>query len=67
MPRATLAAVVIGALARSANPRKLAPVQKVSRWEFAIAVVVLLAILVLDTLPAVILGGSSRSPLSSIG
>lgn len=56
LPWATLAAVVIHALWHSADPRKLAPVWKVARPEFWLALFVLLAVLVLDTLPAIILG-----------
>ena len=56
LPEATLAAIVIAALWHSANPRKLAPVWKVTRPEFWLAVVVLVAVLALDTLPAIILG-----------
>lgn len=56
LPWATLAAVVIHALWHSADPRKLAPVWRVTRQEFALAVVVLVAVLALDTLPAIILG-----------
>jgi sulfate permease, SulP family len=56
LPEATLAAVVIHALWHSANPRKLGPVWSVTRQEFALAVVVLFTVLVLDTLPAIILG-----------
>jgi SulP family sulfate permease len=56
LPEATLAAVVIHALWQSANPRKLAPVWRVSRQEFWLAVVVLFTVLTLDTLPAIILG-----------
>jgi MFS superfamily sulfate permease-like transporter len=56
LPEATLAAIVINALWHSANPRKLAPVWKVTRVEFWLAVVVLVAVLALDTLPAIALG-----------
>ena len=56
LPEATLAAIVIAALWHSANPRKLAPVWKVTRPEFWLAVLVLVAVLVLDTLPAIVLG-----------
>jgi sulfate permease, SulP family len=56
LPEATLAAIVIHALWHSANPRKLAPVRKVDRAEFWLAVLVLVAVLALDTLPAVALG-----------
>jgi high affinity sulfate transporter 1 len=56
LPEATLAAVVIHALWHSANPRKLAPVLRVSRQELALALVVLVTVLTLDTLPAIILG-----------
>jgi MFS superfamily sulfate permease-like transporter len=56
LPEATLAAIVIAALWLSANPRKLAPVLRVTRVEFWLAVVVLVAVLALDTLPAIILG-----------
>jgi high affinity sulfate transporter 1 len=56
LPEATLAAVVIHALWHSANPRKLAPVWRVSRVEFWLAVVVLIAVLTLDTLPAILIG-----------
>ena len=56
LPAATLAAVVIHAVSRSANPRKLAPVWRVTRPEFALAVIVLVAVLALDTLPAIALG-----------
>jgi len=56
LPEATLAAVVIGALWHSANPRKLAPVWIVNRQEFWLALVVMITVLTLDTLPAIILG-----------
>jgi high affinity sulfate transporter 1 len=56
LPQATLAAIVIAALWHSADPRKLAPVRRVSRWELLLAVVVLVAVLALDTLPAIVLG-----------
>ena len=56
LPEATLAAIVIAALWHSANPRKLAPVWKVTRPEFWLAVLVLVAVLALDTLPAIVLG-----------
>ena len=56
LPKATLAAVVIHALWHSANPRKLAPIARVTRLEFSLAVVVLFAVLILDTLPAIIVG-----------
>ena len=56
LPEATLAAVVIHAVSHPANPRKLAAVRNVVRWEFWLAVVVLVAVLALDTLPAIVLG-----------
>ncbi|MEN8042158.1 MAG: sulfate permease [Actinomycetota bacterium] len=56
LPEATLAAVVIHALLHSADPRKLAPVWRFARLEFWIAAGVLAAVLVLDTLPAIVLG-----------
>jgi sulfate permease, SulP family len=56
LPEATLAAIVIAALWHSANPRKLVPVRRVTRVEFWLAVLVLVAVLVLDTLPAIVLG-----------
>jgi high affinity sulfate transporter 1 len=56
LPEATLAAIVIHALWHSANPRKLAPVRKVNPVEFWLAVLVLVAVLALDTLPAIVLG-----------
>jgi len=56
LPETTLAAIVIHALWHSANPRKLAPVRKVVRAEFWLAVLVLVAVLALDTLPAIALG-----------
>ena len=56
LPEATLAAVVIHAVSHPADPRKLVPVYRVSRPEFVLAVVVLVAVLALDTLPAIILG-----------
>jgi len=56
LPEATLAAIVIAALWHSANPRKLAPLWKIARVEFWLAVIVLVAVLTLDTLPAIILG-----------
>ena len=45
---------MIHALWHSANPRKLAPIARVNRLEFSLAVVVLFAVLILDTLPAII-------------
>ena len=56
LPEATLASVVIFALWHSANPLALAPVWRVTRQEFAVAVVVLVAVLALGTLPGIILG-----------
>jgi high affinity sulfate transporter 1 len=56
LPEATLAAIVIHALWHSANPRRLAPVRKVVRAEFWLGVLVLVAVLALDTLPAIALG-----------
>jgi MFS superfamily sulfate permease-like transporter len=56
LPEATLAAIVIHALWHSANPRKLAPIRKVVRAEFWLAILVLVAVLALDTLPAIALG-----------
>ena len=56
LPEATLAAIVIAALWHSANPRKLVPIRRVTRGEFWLAVIVLVAVLALDTLPAIILG-----------
>lgn len=56
LPEATLAAVVIHALWHSADPRKLARVRRVNPFEFLLALVVLLTVLVLDTLPAIIVG-----------
>ena len=56
LPEATLASVVIFALWHSANPLALAPVWRVTRQEFAVAVVVLIAVLALGTLPGIILG-----------
>ncbi len=56
LPEATLAAVVINALWHSANPRKLAPITRVNRLEFWLAVAVLFTVLILDTLPAIIVG-----------
>ena len=56
LPETTLAAIVIHALWHSANPRKLAPIRKVVRAEFWLAVLVLVAVLALDTLPAIALG-----------
>jgi MFS superfamily sulfate permease-like transporter len=56
LPEATLAAIVIHALWHSANPRKLAPIRKVVPPEFWLAVLVLIAVLALDTLPAIALG-----------
>jgi MFS superfamily sulfate permease-like transporter len=56
LPEAALAAIVIHALWHSADPRKLAPVRKVARGEFWLAVGVLVAVLALDTLPAIVLG-----------
>jgi SulP family sulfate permease len=56
LPEAALAAIVIHALWHSASPRKLAPVRKVVRAEFWLAVLVLVAVLALDTLPAIALG-----------
>jgi high affinity sulfate transporter 1 len=56
LPEATLAAVVIHALWHSANPRKLAAISRVNRQELWIAVLVLVAVLTLDTLPAIIIG-----------
>jgi high affinity sulfate transporter 1 len=56
LPEATLAAIVIHALWHSADPRKLAPIRKVVPPEFWLAVLVLVAVLALDTLPAIALG-----------
>jgi high affinity sulfate transporter 1 len=56
LPEATLAAVVIHALWHSANPRKLAAISAINEQELWIAVAVLVAVLTLDTLPAIIIG-----------
>jgi len=56
LPEATLAAVVIHALAHSADPRKLIPMWRITPIETALAVAVLVAVLVLDTLPAIVVG-----------
>ena len=56
LPEATLSAVVIFALWDSANPRKLAAVWRVTRPEFALAVIVLVAVLALGTLQSIVLG-----------
>ncbi|MGI9645699.1 MAG: SulP family inorganic anion transporter [Ilumatobacteraceae bacterium] len=56
LPLATLAAVVIHALWRAADVRKLAPFLGVNPIDFGLGVVTLLAVLLLDTLPAVIIG-----------
>ena len=56
LPEATLAAIVINAVWHPADPKKLAPVWRVARLEFWVAVVVLVAVLALGTLPAIILG-----------
>jgi high affinity sulfate transporter 1 len=56
LPEAALAAIVIHALWHSASPRKLAAVRKVVRAEFWLAILVLVAVLALDTLPAIALG-----------
>jgi high affinity sulfate transporter 1 len=56
LPEAALAAIVIHALWHSASLRKLAPVRRVVRAEFWLAVLVLVAVLALDTLPAIALG-----------
>ena len=56
LPEATLAAIVIHALWHSADPRKLRRVLRTSRSEFLLAVVVLVVVLVLDTMPAIVLG-----------
>ena len=56
LPEATLAAVVIHALWHSADPRKLARIRTTSFSEFLLAVTVLVVVLVLDTMPAIVLG-----------
>ena len=56
LPEATLAAVVIHAVSHPADPRKLVPIWRVNRPELLLAVVVLIAVLAIDTLPAIILG-----------
>lgn len=56
LPLATLAAVVIHALWRAANPRKMAPFLHTNPIDFALGVITLFAVLLLDTLPAIIIG-----------
>ena len=56
LPEATLAAVVIHALAHSADPRKLARVWTLTRPESWLAGAVLVTVLALDTLPGIVVG-----------
>jgi MFS superfamily sulfate permease-like transporter len=56
LPLATLAAVVIHALWRSSDPRKLAPFWQMNRFDFVLGAITLVAVLLFDTLPAVVIG-----------
>ena len=58
LPLAALAAVVIHALWRASDPRKLAPFRRVNPIDFGLGVITLLAVLLLDTLPAIIIGAA---------
>ena len=56
LPEATLAAIVIHAVWRSADVRRLLPFRRILPIEFTLALIVLVAVLVLGEIPAVILG-----------
>jgi len=56
LPLATLAAVVIHALWSSSDPRKLAPFWQMNRFDFVLGAITLVAVLLFDTLPAVVIG-----------
>jgi len=56
LAEASLGAIVIHAVWKSSDPRRLAPFLKVHRVEFAIALVVLAAVLLIGEIQAVILG-----------
>lgn len=56
LPEAALAAIVINAVWHPADPRTLSAVWRVTPVEFWVSVVVLVAVLAVDTLPAIILG-----------
>lgn len=56
LPEATLAAIVIHAVWRSADPRRLLPFLKIRPFEFWIALIVLAAVLLIGEIQAVILG-----------
>jgi SulP family sulfate permease len=56
LPEATLSAIVIHAVWRTADPRRLLPFRRVLPIEFWIAIVVLAAVLVVGEIQAVILG-----------
>jgi high affinity sulfate transporter 1 len=56
LPEATLAAIVINALADSASPRKLEKLWRVDKVDFVLALITLLLVLSLDLLPGMVAG-----------
>ncbi|MGI9529092.1 MAG: SulP family inorganic anion transporter [Acidimicrobiia bacterium] len=56
LPEATLGAIVIHAVWKSADPRRLLPFRRIQPIEFWLAVTVLVAVLVIGEIQAVILG-----------
>jgi SulP family sulfate permease len=58
LPLTTLAAVVIHALWKSADVRKMKPFFVLSRFDFALGTVTLVSVLLFDTMAAVIIGVS---------
>lgn len=56
LPEAALAAIVIGAVLRSANPRRVVDVWDVNRLDFVAGAVTFLLVLVWETLPAMGVG-----------
>jgi high affinity sulfate transporter 1 len=56
LPEAVLAAIVINAMLDSANPLKLEVLWRVRKVDFALALITLVLVLVLDLLPAIVAG-----------
>jgi SulP family sulfate permease len=56
LPEATLAAIVINALADSASPRKLERLWRVDKVDFVLALITFLLVLSLDLLPGMVAG-----------
>jgi high affinity sulfate transporter 1 len=56
LPEAVLAAIVINAMLDSANPLKLEVLWRIRKVDFALALITLVLVLVLDLLPAIVAG-----------